>query len=133
MRRFCFVVALLLILALGPVPSFVASAQETITLEVALTAGRDPNVNLVQDYGIESWADVLAREFNKLYPHVNVEFRIADLEQIAVMIARVRAGIVNGAANRFVEWGRAAPSSTWPRSWRGVSIWMRAKSTGRLR
>ena len=68
MRRFCFVVALLLILVLGPVPSFVASAQETITLEVALTAGRDPNVNLVQDYGIESWADVLARSSTSCIP-----------------------------------------------------------------
>ena len=43
-----------------------------------------------------------------MYPHVNVEFRIADLEQIAVMIAAgTGPDIVNGAANRFVEMGRA--------------------------
>lgn len=85
-----------------------ASAQDTITLEVALTAGRDPNVNLVQDYGFESWADVLAREFKKMYPNVDVVFRVADLEQIAVLIATGSGpDIINGTANRFVEMGRA--------------------------
>lgn len=99
---------LLIVAAVIPLPFSAVSAQETITLEVALTAGRDPNVNLVQDYGIESWADILAREFNQLYPHVQVEFRVANLEQIAVMIASgIGPDIVNGAANRFVEMGRA--------------------------
>lgn len=107
MRRFCFAVVMLIV-ASGFLALPIAAAQETITLEVALTAGRDPNVNLVQDYGIESWADVLAREFNKLYPHVQVEFRVANLEQVAVMIASgIGPDIVNGAANRFVEMGRA--------------------------
>src|SRR5690606_23028352 len=84
-----------------------ASAQsqrrERITLEVALTAGRDPNVNVVQDYGEISWAKILEQEFQKEYPYVDVVFRTATIDQVTVLIATGQGtDIINGGHTDFI-------------------------------
>jgi len=80
---------------------------ERITLEVVLTGGRDPNVNVVQDYGDIVWTEVLTQEFQKEYPNVDVVFRTGTLEQTIVsMIGGVGPDIVNGYGPQFINMGR---------------------------
>ena len=72
-----------------------------------LTKGRDPNHNIVQDYGNVSWADLLVQEFQKEYPHVDVVFRMGSLEQVTVQIAAgMGPDIINGAMYEFINLGR---------------------------
>ena len=98
-----FAAALLVVILAG---SWVA-AEERITLEVVLTKGRDPNHNIVQDYGNVSWADLLVQEFQKEYPHVDVVFRMGSLEQVTVQIAAgMGPDIINGAMYEFINLGR---------------------------
>lgn len=80
---------------------------QQVTLEVLLTE-RDPNRNIVQDYGDVSWTAILAEEFMKQHPDIKVEFRYGTLEQATVMIASgIGPDIVNGAASGFTNLGRA--------------------------
>lgn len=96
------VVALVLVTL---VASVTALAQQ-VTLEVLLTE-RDPNKNLIQDYGDISWTQILAEEFQKRYPHIKVEFRYGTLEQATVMIAAgTGPDIINGTAATFINLGR---------------------------
>lgn len=84
----------------------VVSAQK-VTLEVMITH-RDPNVNIVQDYGSISWTQILAEEFMKQHPNVEVVFRHGTLEQATVMIAAgIGPDIISSAAGGFVNLGRA--------------------------
>jgi len=105
MRRRLVFLLLLLCMCLSSVHA--TAEPERITLEVALTAGRDPNVNVIQDYGEVLWTDVLVREFQKEYPHVDVVFRIANIEQVIVwMIGGKGPDIINGYGPHFVNMGR---------------------------
>lgn len=84
-----------------------AAQNERVTLEVMLAAGRNPNVNVVQDYGTVSWTEILVQEFQKEYPHVDVVFRTGTLEQATVLIASgMGPDIVNGSATSFVNLGK---------------------------
>lgn len=84
-----------------------AQAAEKIKLQVALTAGRDPNVNIVQDYGNVRWSEVLAQEFQKEYPNIEVEFVVSTMQKVTVLIASgIGPDIVNGASSDFVNLGR---------------------------
>lgn len=87
--------------------STILAQSDRITLEVLLTAGRNPNVNVVQDYGPVSWTEILEQEFQKLYPHVDVVFRAGTMEQATVMIAAgMGPDIINGGHTDFVTLGR---------------------------
>lgn len=80
---------------------------ERVTLRVALAAGRDPNVNIVQDYGNVRWSEVLVQEFQKEHPNVDVEFVVTNMEKVTVEIAAgIGADIINGAGSTFVGLGR---------------------------
>lgn len=99
------VVCLAVLLLVGAAGA--AQEQEKITLEVVLTH-RDPNVNIVQDYGPISWTQILAEEFQKRYPHIEVVFRQGTVEQVTVMIAAgIGPDIISSAAGDFVNLGRA--------------------------
>ena len=130
---FSLVVAAVLLLC-GPVSA--QSDLEPITLEVVLAGGRDPNINVIQDYGDISWTKILAEEFQKQYPHINVEFRTGSMDQIIVMIASgMGPDIINGYGHKFHSVGRQggfldlnpffeaegvdfmAEQTYWPRQW----------------
>ncbi|MDD4518024.1 MAG: extracellular solute-binding protein, partial [Limnochordia bacterium] len=104
----CLMVVSLLLSILVPVYATADSEDlERITLEVVLTGGRDPNVNVVQDYGDIVWTEVLTQEFQKEYPNVDVVFRTGTLEQTIVsMIGGVGPDIVNGYGPQFINMGR---------------------------
>lgn len=110
MRRHHRILALTLVLAavLLACGSVLAQADpEPITLEVVLAGGRDPNINVIQDYGDVSWTKILAEEFEKRYPHINVEFRTGQMDQITVMIAAgMGPDIINGYGHKFASLGR---------------------------
>lgn len=103
MRLRAFIVCLVTVLLIG---SSAALAQR-VTLEVMLTH-RDPNVNIVQDYGNISWTEILAEEFKKQHPDIDVVFRSGTLEQATVMIAAgTGPDIISSAAGGFVNLGRS--------------------------
>lgn len=98
-----FVLVGLLVMAVWPV----TAQEERITLEVVLTAGRNPHVNVVQDYGDVSWTQILTETFQEQYPHVDVQFRTGSTEQVTVMIASgIGPDIINGGHTSFVNLGR---------------------------
>src|SRR5690606_26335282 len=108
MKRSARVFALLcsVVLSLVIVVAALAS-EERITPEVVLTSGRDPNVNIVQDYGDVSWTQILTEEFQKEYPYVDVEWRTGSREQLIVMIAAgVGPDIILGNGFEFINMGR---------------------------
>lgn len=101
-KKLCVYAAALCMLLPGSV-----QAAEKIKLQVALTAGRDPNVNIVQDYGNIKWSDLLAQEFQKEYPNVEVEFVVSTLQKVTVLIASgIGPDIINGSSSDFVNLGK---------------------------
>jgi len=83
-----------------------ATQAARVTLEVMYTH-RDPNVNLVQDYGSISWTEILAEEFKKRHPDIDVVFRSGTLEQATVLMAAgTGPDILSSAASGFVNLGR---------------------------
>lgn len=100
-----YVVLAAVVLSCGSVMA--QSEPEPITLEVVLAGGRDPNLNVIQDYGDISWTQILAEEFEKRYPHIKVEFRTGQMDQIIVMIAAgMGPDIINGYGHKFASLGR---------------------------
>ena len=83
--------------------TFITQASEPVTLVVALTH-RDPNRNIVQDYGNISWTEILAQEFRKQFPNVEIEWRYANKDQVAVALAAgVGPDIINGQGAWFTS------------------------------
>lgn len=81
-------------------------AAEKIKLQVTLTAGRDPNKNIIQDYGDLLWTDVIRQSFNKENPNVDVEFTTASLDKVVTMMAGgVGPDIINGCCSGFRNLG----------------------------
>lgn len=102
LRRSWMLSVSLAVVALLALPS----AAEKITLQVSLITGRDPNVNIVQDYGDILWTELLKQEFNKLYPDIELEFVMGDISKIAVAIAGgVGPDLVNGHGSPFRNLG----------------------------
>ncbi|MCK9221389.1 MAG: extracellular solute-binding protein [Limnochordia bacterium] len=103
-RRWLVFVCMLSVILL---PTHINAEQERITLEVVLTAGRNPNVNVVQDYGTTPWTEILTQEFQKEYPYVDLVFRTGSMEQMTVMIIGGKGpDIVNGMGHAFINLGR---------------------------
>lgn len=97
-RRTLLCTLLVLLVVVVPV-----MARDTIILEVALTH-RDPNKNIVQDYGDISWTELLEREFRKEYPYVDIEWRHANKDQVIVtMAAGIGPDIINGQGSWFAS------------------------------
>lgn len=104
MKNSTFFILLVLTLALSMFS--LTSAEEQVTLEVALTSGRNPNQNIVQDYGDISWTTLLVEAFQKEYPHVDVEFRTSNMDQVTVMLmAGIGPDIINGTSTAFINLG----------------------------
>ncbi|MGI6166143.1 MAG: extracellular solute-binding protein [Limnochordia bacterium] len=97
----------IIVLSILVLPGYVMAERERIKLEVVMTAGRDPNENVVQDYEGISWTQVLTREFQKEYPYVDVIFRKGDTEQVIVsLIGGIGPDIVNAHGHKFINLGR---------------------------
>lgn len=96
---------LLTLLILGVMSTSVLAEQ--IVLEAALIKGRDPNQNVVQDYGDIVWTELIIQEFEKRHPHIKVNIVPGDIAQITVAIAAgIGPDLVNGAGTTFNDLGR---------------------------
>lgn len=98
-----------LLLGVIVLPGLVFAESERITLEVALSGGRNPNINVIQDYGDILWTEALTQEFQKEYPYVDIVFLTSDeaLEQVTVhMIGGGGPDIINGYGFRMINLGR---------------------------
>lgn len=102
MKKHLPVVLSLLLLAMVFPSAAVAEQMEQIVLEASLIKGRDPNQNVVQDYGDILWTELLIQEFEKRHPHIKVEIVPGDIAQVTVAIAGgIGPDLVNGAGSTF--------------------------------
>jgi multiple sugar transport system substrate-binding protein len=84
-----------------------AVSAEPVTLVASLIKGRDPSVNVVQDYGNVSWTELISQAFNKQYPEYQVKFITGDIAKETVAIAAgIGSDLINGAGTAFYSLGQ---------------------------
>lgn len=87
--------------------SSIAVQAKPVKLVASLIKGRDPNVNVVQDYGNVSWTNLIADEFHERYPNYEVEFISGDIAKETVAIAAgIGSDLINGAGTAFYSLGQ---------------------------